>query len=78
VAFASIEVCPLAGRPQRLSKPLAAAKRRIVAAHCRVGKVAKAKSKTVRKGSVISQKPVAGKKLAAGSKVKLVVSRGKR
>jgi len=63
--------------PNVKRKRLAAAKRRIVAAHCRVGKVTKAKSKTVPKGRVISQKPPSGKKLAAGSKVKLVVSRGK-
>jgi len=64
--------------PNVKRKPLAAAKRRIAAAHCRVGKVTKAKSKTIPKGRVISQKPRAGKKLAPGSKVKLVVSRGKR
>jgi hypothetical protein len=64
--------------PKVKRKPLASAKRRIAAAHCRTGKVTKAKSKTVPKGRVISQKPPAGKKLAAGSKVKLVVSRGKR
>jgi titin len=64
--------------PNVKRKPLATAKRRIAAAHCRTGTVTKASSKTVPKGSVISQKPPAGKKLAAGSKVRLVVSRGKR
>ncbi len=64
--------------PNVKRKPLATAKRRIAAAHCRTGKVANVKSKTVPKGRVISQKPPAGKKLAAGSKVSLVVSRGKR
>lgn len=48
------------------------------AAHCRTGTVTKAKSKTVPKGRVIAQSPKAGRKLAAGSKIKLVVSRGKR
>ena len=62
--------------PNVKRKPLAKAKRRIAAAHCRTGKVTKAKSKTVPKGRVISQRPSAGKKLAAGAKVKLVVSRG--
>ena len=57
--------------------PLATAKRRIVAAHCRTGRVGKAYSKTLRKGRVISQRPKAGKKLVRGSKVNLVVSRGK-
>jgi hypothetical protein len=64
--------------PKVTRMPLAKAKRRIAAAHCRTGAVAKARSKTVPKGRVISQKPPAGKKLAAGSRVKLVVSRGKR
>jgi hypothetical protein len=64
--------------PNVKRKPLATAKRRIAAAHCRTGKVAKAKSKTVPKGRVISQKLKAGKRLPAGSKINLVVSRGKR
>jgi hypothetical protein len=63
--------------PNVKRKPLAAAKRRIKAAHCRTGKVTKAKSKTVPKGRVISQKLKPGKRLPAGSKVNLVVSRGK-
>jgi hypothetical protein len=64
--------------PNVKRKPLATAKRKIAAAHCKTGKVTKAPSKTVPKGQVVSVKPSAGKKLAAGSKVKLVVSRGKR
>jgi hypothetical protein len=64
--------------PNVKRKPLATAKRKIVAAHCKTGKVTKAKSKTVAKGRVIAQKTRAGKKLAAGSKISLVVSRGKR
>jgi hypothetical protein len=64
--------------PNVKRKLLAAAKRRIAAAHCKTGKVTKAKSRTVPKGRVISQKQKAGKKLPAGSKVNLAVSRGKR
>jgi beta-lactam-binding protein with PASTA domain len=56
-------------------KPLALAKRRIAAAHCRVGKVTKAKS-SVKKGSVVKQKQAPGKRLASGAKVDLVVSSG--
>jgi hypothetical protein len=63
--------------PNVKRKPLATAKRRIAGAHCRTGRVRKAYSKTVRKGRVISQRPKAGKKLVRGSKVSLVVSRGK-
>ena len=64
--------------PNVKGKTLAAAKRKLTAAHCKAGKTTTAKSKTVKKGNVISQSPKAGKKLAKGSKVNLVVSRGKR
>jgi serine/threonine-protein kinase len=64
--------------PNVKGKTLAVAKRKIAAAHCRTGKVTTAKSKTVAKGKVISQSPRVGKSLTRGSKVNLVVSRGKR
>jgi hypothetical protein len=64
--------------PKVKGKLLATAKRRIVAAHCRTGTISRARSRTVAKGRVISQRPKAGKKLASRSKVNLVVSRGKR
>ncbi|MFL5935904.1 MAG: fibronectin type III domain-containing protein [Gaiellaceae bacterium] len=63
--------------PNLKRKTLAKAKRSIAAAHCRTGKVSKATSQTVPKGRVIGQSPKAGKKLASGSKVNVVVSRGK-
>jgi len=47
-------------------------------AHCKAGKIAKAKSNRMAKGKVVSQTPKAGTKLAAGAKVNLVVSRGTR
>jgi uncharacterized repeat protein (TIGR01451 family) len=64
--------------PNVRGKALATAKRLITAAHCQIGKVTTAKSKTVPKGKIASQSPKTGKKLPAGSKVNLVVSRGKR
>jgi uncharacterized repeat protein (TIGR02543 family) len=64
--------------PNVKRKTLATAKRKIAAAHCRTGTVTRTRSKTVPKGRVISQKPAPGKRLARGSKVNLVVSRGKR
>jgi Subtilase family/PASTA domain/Divergent InlB B-repeat domain/Fibronectin type III domain/WD40-like Beta Propeller Repeat len=64
--------------PKVTGKLLATAKRKIAAGHCRTGRTTKAKSKSVAKGRVISQSPRAGKKLARGTKVNLVVSRGKR
>jgi hypothetical protein len=64
--------------PNVKGKPLATAKARIAAAHCRTGAVTRARSRTVAKGKVISQRPKAGTKLASGAKVSLVVSRGRR
>jgi hypothetical protein len=64
--------------PKVKGKKLRAAKRSIRKAHCSPGKVTRAFSKSVKKGRVISQKPKPGKKLAAGSKVKLKVSKGKK
>jgi uncharacterized delta-60 repeat protein len=64
--------------PRVKGKILVAARRAIVKAHCSVGKVTRAFSSKVKKGRVISQKPQAGKRLGAGSKVKLMVSKGKK
>ena len=64
--------------PKVKGKKLRAAKRSIRKAHCSPGKVTRAFSKKVKKGRVISQRPKPGKNLAAGSKVKLKVSKGKR
>lgn len=64
--------------PKVKGKRLRAAKRAIRMEHCAVGKVTRVFSKSVKKGRVISQKPKAGKKLAAGSKVTLKASKGKK
>jgi hypothetical protein len=64
--------------PNVVRKTLVTAKRKIAAAHCRTGKVTRAKSQRVAKGRVISERPRAGRKLASGTKINLVVSRGKR
>jgi hypothetical protein len=64
--------------PNVKRQKLAAAKRKIAAGHCRTGRVTTAKSRTVTKGKVISQSRRAGQRLARGTKVNLVVSRGKR
>jgi hypothetical protein len=57
---------------------LSAAKRTIARASCRVGKVRRAYSRTVKRGRVISEKPGALTVLRARGKVNLVVSRGRR
>ena len=63
--------------PAVVGKPLAKAKVKIRAAHCRVGTITKVRSKK-KKGIVVKQRPAARKHLAAGTRVRLWVSRGKR
>jgi hypothetical protein len=62
--------------PNIKGKKLPAAKRAIAGAHCRVGKIRRAYSKTVKRGRVVSEKPKPGTVLLSG-KVDLVVSRGR-
>ncbi len=64
--------------PNVKGRTLAAAKKAIVAAHCAVGTVTTATSKTVPSGHVISQSPAAGKRAKKGTKVNLVVSKATR
>jgi len=64
--------------PNVRGRTLAAARSALAASSCRTGTVKRAYSAKVKAGRVISQKPVAGKALPRGSKVDLVVSRGRR
>jgi beta-lactam-binding protein with PASTA domain len=57
---------------------LPGAKRAIARANCRVGKIRRAYSKTVKRGRVISEKPEPGTVLPNRGRVNLVVSRGRR
>jgi hypothetical protein len=61
--------------PRLVGKTLARARRMIRVAHCSMGRIRRARSKRAR-GRVVSQKPRAGRVLAATAKVNLVVSRG--
>jgi hypothetical protein len=63
--------------PKVKGKKLAAAKSALRKKHCAPGKVTKAFS-SKKKGTVISQKPGPGTKLARGGKVNLKVSKGKK
>jgi hypothetical protein len=58
--------------------PLARARSQLDAYSCRAGTVKRAFSARVRKGTVISQRPTAGARLARGAKVRLVLSLGRR
>lgn len=61
-----------------LEQSLAAARQTLARGHCRVGKLRRARSTWAKKGRVISQKPGAGLVVPAGTKVNLVVSKGRR
>ncbi len=63
--------------PNVKRKTLTAAKRAIRAAHCAVGRITKAYSRA-RIGTVISQKPAPRTRRSSGSKVSLVLSKGKK
>jgi glucose/arabinose dehydrogenase len=73
---------PAAPRPARCvvpnvrGKTLVAARRALVAGRCRVGKVTRNYSRTVRTGRVVSQRPGPRARLARGAYVRLVISRG--
>lgn len=62
--------------PQLKGKKLATAETALKRAHCSVGKIKKASSKRVKKGSVVSQSPAAGRSLPGGTAVSLTVSKG--
>jgi FG-GAP-like repeat/PASTA domain/FG-GAP repeat len=68
----------LCGIPDVRWKTLRAAKRAIVRADCRVGRIRRAHSKNVTRGRVISQQPASGRVLPKRGKVNLVVSRGRK
>jgi hypothetical protein len=68
---------PVCVVPRVLGKRLAAARRAIRAAHCSLGRVRRTSSPKSA-GRVIAQSPRPGLRKAAGTKVKLVVSKGRR
>jgi hypothetical protein len=64
--------------PNVVGKRLAAAKKAIVRAGCAVGKITRVRSARVRAGRVISERPKASTHVTRGTKVRLVVSKGKK
>ena len=73
-ALASIVRCRV---PRVIALKLAAARKKLRRANCSVGSVRRARSRRPR-GRVISQKPRPGAVTARGTRVSLVVSRGRR
>jgi hypothetical protein len=64
--------------PKIKAKRLKAAKRALRAHSCSLGKVTRTFSNRVKRGRVISQRPKPGRHLRHGSKVRLVISKGRR
>jgi hypothetical protein len=62
--------------PRVVGKRLPTARRAIIRSRCRVGRVRRARSRKAR-GKVLSQSPRAGVRRARGTRVNLVVSRGR-
>lgn len=64
--------------PRVRGKTLRAARTAIVRNRCRVGRIERRFSTRMRAGRVVSQRPRAGARLAAGTRIHLVVSKGAR
>jgi PASTA domain-containing protein len=64
--------------PKLRGKALLGARQEIARANCRLARVRRSYSTTVKRGRVISQKPKPGKVLPNGGKVELVVSLGRK
>ncbi len=64
--------------PNLRGKSLSTARAAISRASCATGSVRQRHSSSVRKGRVVSQAPAPGRRLRAGAKVSLVISRGPR
>jgi hypothetical protein len=63
--------------PELRGKTLAAAKRALASARCAAGKITKKRSASVRQGRVLAQAPKAGTTHRTGTRVSLVISRGR-
>jgi chitinase len=74
-AIAAVTRCTV---PNVIGKKLAAAKTALGKRHCRAGRITRAFSSRRRKGTIVSQSRRAGQVLATGTKINLVVSRGRR
>lgn len=64
--------------PRVKGRSLKVARRAMTAAHCAVGRITRAFSRSVEKGRVVLEKPSPGRKLHNGARVALTVSKGKK
>lgn len=75
-AASSCKVPSLKGKTLASKKGRKEVMKVLTARHCKRGKVKRVRTKKAPKGRVISQRPKPGKTVAAGTKVKIVVSAG--
>jgi hypothetical protein len=64
--------------PKLVRLRLRAARRALIRAHCSLGRVRRVRSAHVRRGLVLAQRPRPRTHLAAGTRVRVVLSRGRR
>ena len=64
--------------PRLRGTPLLQARRSITASGCRIGAISTRRDTRVRRGLVLASRPVAGARLARGSRIAVVVSSGPR
>ena len=64
--------------PKLAGTTLPVVRRRLARTSCRLGRVGRAYSRTVRRGRVISQRPKAGRRVGYGTAVTVILSRGRR
>jgi subtilisin family serine protease len=69
---------PACSVPRLRGLTLVAAKRLLVKRGCALGRVSRVRSRRVRRGRVVAQKPAPGLRLARGARVRVVLSRGRR
>jgi beta-lactam-binding protein with PASTA domain len=62
--------------PKVVGLTLKRAKTKVTRAHCRVGKITRKASTLRKKGHVLAQRPRAGRRLANGARVNLIVGKG--
>jgi beta-lactam-binding protein with PASTA domain len=64
--------------PRLIGRTLPGSRRALSSAHCRLGRVGHAFSTARKRGRVIAQRPRAGLRLKAGTRVNVLVGRGPR
>jgi uncharacterized delta-60 repeat protein len=69
---------PVCQAPTLRGRKLSGARRALIDAHCSLGSITDRTSTKISAGRIIGQSPRAGKRILVGSKVNLVVSKGKR